>query len=485
MSMLGTRHHPVYSGIALPWQERLQLGRRYGKYDFGRFERLEGSNHYIGRGKIGDVEVACKFRFRESRWGILTPDKNPGGVVYLDLTFTEPQECRLKGSTVLLTLDEEDEDLRRHFSARDSPMKAKVPVHITEHGPQSLHGQLDEAFKVEKNSFAPWIDVGGFGGAGGVGRNSERKYIQRSQWKFSSQPIPNRFSRATILRWDLVESELDRQPRHDNTFHTAFAFEHDGQPFFMQVEVAGCLEGITSHIRQKARQKFRKFKFGIEPQRATTLVNFGGRDNPYQDPLDELARNIPRDMVEKNRKPVTHVPRPPDSGSGYEITDEGDSSPLGQENDLHNQPQRIENSHSVALEEIQGEALALLSLGHPSIGEPRMDHTTEILLPVNHQQRVSCDERLPASDIQLGQSIAASSTIVDQEQDEDARKITLLELHANHQEVRRLLNEAALPTVLQFLILWLLAFGMKISLLSKMEWHITYRKDLKQSAVRQ
>ncbi|KAI0841007.1 hypothetical protein F5Y06DRAFT_235259 [Hypoxylon sp. FL0890] len=78
MSISETRCHPVYSGAALPWQERLQLGRRYGKYDFGRFERLEGSVHYIGQGKIGDVEVACKFLFRESRWGVLTPDKNPG-----------------------------------------------------------------------------------------------------------------------------------------------------------------------------------------------------------------------------------------------------------------------------------------------------------------------------------------------------------------------------------------------------------------------
>ncbi|KAI0889021.1 uncharacterized protein GGS22DRAFT_66170 [Annulohypoxylon maeteangense] len=470
MSLLESKHHPIYSGVALPWQERFQLGRRYGKYDFGRFERLEGSNHYLGKGKIGDVDVACRFRFRESRWGVLTPDKNPGGVVYLDLTFTEPQECRLRGATILLTLDEKDEDLRRHFSAENPSTNVKVPVQITKHGPQILHGQLDEALKIEKNSFTPWIDAGGFAGAGGIGRNSEKRYIQRSQWKFSSQPIPNRFQKATTLRWDLVESELDRQPRHDNTFHTAFAFEHDGQPFFMQVEVAGCLEGIASHIRQKAKQKFKRFKFGIEPQSATTLVNFGGRNNPYQDPLDELAQKIPEDMMERNRKPVAQIQgNQPVSGPDYEIVDEGDSSQTGQEDDLHVQsppPQRIENSHSVALEEIQGEALALLSLDRPSIGEYRLDRTTEILLPVDHQQRQSCDGRLSAPDIQPGQS-TASSTIVDQEQDEGTRRITLIEPNANHEEVRRLLSEAALPTVLQLMILWLLAVGMKISLLSK------------------
>ncbi|KAI2466807.1 hypothetical protein F4781DRAFT_404446 [Annulohypoxylon bovei var. microspora] len=470
MPMIETRHHPVYSGIALPWQERFQLGRKFGKYDFGRFEHLGGSNHYLGKGKIGDVEVACKFRFRESRWGVLTPDKNPAGVVYLDLTFTEPQECRLRGATVLLTLDEEDEDLRRHFNVGDSSTKTKVPVHITEHGPQSLHGQLDEAYRIEKNSFAPWIDVGGFGGAGGIERNSEKQYIQRSQWKFSCQPIPNRLARATILKWDLVESKLDQQSRHDNTFHTAFAFEHDGQPFFMQVEVAGYLEGIGSHIRHKAKQKFKKFKFPVEPQFATTLVNFGGRNNPYQDPLDELARNIPRDMVERNQKPVALIPRQrPNTGPQYEIIDEGDTSPIGQEDNPHGQPhppQAIEESHSIALEDIQGEALALLSLGHPSADEHGSDDTIEVLSSVSHQQRAPCDGRLSTPGTQAGQS-TASSTIVGQEQGEETREIAVLEPYANHEEVRKLLGEAGLPTVLQLMILWLLTIGIKISLLSK------------------
>lgn len=47
----------------------------------------------------------------------------------------------------------------------------------------------------------------------------------------------------------------------------------------MQVEVSGTLEGLTSNIRQKAK---RIFKFPVERQPATTLVSFGGRNNPYK-----------------------------------------------------------------------------------------------------------------------------------------------------------------------------------------------------------
>ncbi|OTA63620.1 hypothetical protein K449DRAFT_381347 [Hypoxylon sp. EC38] len=482
MSIPDTRCHPVYSGPALPWQQRLQLGRRYGKYDFGRFERLEGSVHYIGQGKIGDIEVACKFLFRESRWGVLTPDKNPGGVVYLDLTFTEPPGCRLRCATVLLTLDEEDEDLRRHFSAESSSAKAKVPVHITEHGPQSLHGQIDEALKITKHHFSPRIEVGGFAGAGGVGRDSEKHYVQRSQWKFSSLTMPNKLLRPTILKWNLVESELDRQPRHDNTFHTGFAFEHDGQPFLMQVEVSGCLEGIGSHLCHKAKQKFKKFKFPIEPQTATTLVNFQGRDNPYRTPLDELAKKIPYDMIEKNMKLVAQVPmKPSNTGDYYELIEDGDSSRTERDNphdqQQHCPPQDIDIPQLTPMEELREQALAVMSLGGPSIGRTISTRVPDLLPPTDYQQpeTPNCSPSAPES--QTGQT-TASTTLVDEEHDEVTREVALAMPQVNHEEVQKLLRDYPLPAVFHLIILWVLAVGVRIApLLSRSKNTTSLRKS--------
>ncbi|KAI0841008.1 hypothetical protein F5Y06DRAFT_262282 [Hypoxylon sp. FL0890] len=337
---------------------------------------------------------------------------------------------------------------------------------------------MDEAFKITKHHFSPRIEVGGFAGAGGVGRDSEKYYVQRSQWQFSSLTMPNKLTRPTILKWNLVESELDRQPRHDNTFHTAFAFEHDGQPFLMQVEVSGCLEGVASHLRHKAKQKFKKFKFPVEPETATTLVNFRGRDNPYQTPLDELAKNIPRDMVEKNMKLVTQVPtKSPNHGAYYELIEEGESPGTGQEDNLfdhqrRNAPQELDEQRSTTIEELRGEALALMSLERSSMSQNVPIQMSDILPRSNHQQPEIPNDRSSTLGSQVGNS-AASTTLVDEEQGEVTREVALAMPHANHEEVRKLLRESPLPAVFQLIILWILTIGIRMSSSSPPSKNIT------------
>ncbi|KAI0545682.1 hypothetical protein F4679DRAFT_599285 [Xylaria curta] len=111
--------------------------------------------------------------------------------------------------------------------------------------------------------------------------------------------------RPTTLRWDLCESDLDQQPKHANTFHTSFAFEHDGQPFFIRLAVSGVLENAASNLLYKTKNKFKKFESPGVPETITTLINFGGRDNGYTQPLDELAHKIPSEMVDANTRPVS------------------------------------------------------------------------------------------------------------------------------------------------------------------------------------
>ncbi|KAK8029195.1 hypothetical protein PG991_006251 [Apiospora marii] len=309
--MSGNTLHPVYSGVARSHKERFKhLGRKYGKYDFGRFDQVRGSSYHLGKGSIGDMEVACNFLFLKSRWGVLSPDKDPGGVVYLDLVFTEPPGCRLQGATVELKLDDEDEDLRNHFASGKPPPKPQVPVQITHHGPDQLHGETVQVLKTTRKAFIPEINTGGFGGIGGVGKESQQQEFIRSNWRLSSQPMSHDASgRPKTMRWDINENQLERQSDHPNTFHTAFAFEHDGQPFFMQVEVSGHLDSTTSELKHRAKQSINRLNFFAEPRTATTMVNFGGRDNPYKTPRDELARSIPDEMVLANMRPVPRVPR--------------------------------------------------------------------------------------------------------------------------------------------------------------------------------
>ncbi|KAI4870115.1 hypothetical protein F4820DRAFT_405122 [Hypoxylon rubiginosum] len=457
-----TVDHPVYSGFALSQRERLRRGRNYGKFNLERFERLQGSSHYLGKGDIGDVEVACKFLFKESRWGVLTPDRNPGGILYLDLVFTEPGGCRLRDATVVLTLNEEDDSLGHHH-VHVHPT-AKIPVHITHHGPQNLHGQLDRAFKTTRHFFKPELDAGGFAGLGGVGRESEKHSVHQSQWKFSSVTMPNKSGKPTILKWHLVESELDQQSRHDNTFHTAFAFEHDGQPFFMQVGVSGHLDGKASHLRHKTKQGLKKLKFPVEEQFAT-VVNFGGRNNSYKTPLDELANTIPQDMVEKNMKLVPQVPRQPSNrGPHYELIEEEDSA-IEQDGNSNDQPlpPQITNIPSPAvieeLQEIREKAVALLSSGQPAMAQQRPVQVAETLSALNGHVPEDSSIRFPTHD-NSANSQSTSTTVVGQEQDEIIRGAAV-NPGVDYEKVQQLLRETSLPAVIQLFILWIMSYRMK------------------------
>ncbi|OTB20014.1 hypothetical protein K445DRAFT_303611 [Daldinia sp. EC12] len=470
MPILETRQHPVYSGQALSWNERFQPGRRYGKYDFGRFEHLNVESHFLGTRKIGDVEVACKFLFRESRWGVLTPEKNPGGIVYLDLTFSEPLGCRLKNAVISLTLDEKDEDLQRYGN---SP--AKVPVHIVEHGPQILHGELDSAFKVTKHSLSPHFDVGGIAGAGGIGRDSTKYYTHQSRWKFSSSLKPNRQAIPTTLKWRLRESDLNSQLRDDNTFRTAFVFAHDGQPFFMRVQVSGCLEGIGADLQHKVTRTFRKLKFPVKPQFATTMIDFGGRENIYQERLDEPARNIPLEMIKKNAKLVAQVPKNSSGASlPYEVL-EGEKLHDRQENTLFNYnppppppppPPTIRYdsspSEAVIVQKIKRETLVLLSSKGPLLKELEPVDLLEAPLPTDNHRPESL-LRQPSPPTGKVETSVNRDTLLTQEQDKAIRDVPVIRPHIEHEELKRIVKDTPLPTVFQVIILWVLAVGLRWS----------------------
>ncbi|KAK8128629.1 hypothetical protein PG984_009737 [Apiospora sp. TS-2023a] len=443
--MSGTTLHPVYSGVARSRRERFKLGRKYGKYDFGRFDQVRGSSYYLGKGSVGDMEVACNFLFTKSRWGVLTADRNPGGVVYLDLDFTEPPDCRLKGATVQLTLDDEDEDLRRHFASGKPPPKPQVPVQITEHGPQQLHGETVQVMKTTRKSFIPEINTGGFGGIGGVGKESQQQEFIKSNWRLSSQSLPNHFGRPTTMRWDINENQLERQSDHPNTFHTAFAFEHDGQPFFMQVEVSGHLESTTSDLKHQVKRKFRRFKFPAEPRAATTMVNFGGRENAYKTPLDELARAIPDQMVMANMRQVPRVRRMRTGQEPlYQVTAETEETSIEEmtgdaEDELIEQSYIANRLTAPEAEELRAGAMAVQPFRSAGIDVPETRNDTEP------------PARTPTD----------ADSSVEQERDTTIQQDNSSSPPASSEQIERLLQEAKLPLVLQLIILWLMSIGTK------------------------
>ncbi|KAI1488468.1 hypothetical protein F5X96DRAFT_645328 [Biscogniauxia mediterranea] len=462
--------HPVYSdarGNGLPHSKRWHLSRKYGKYDFGRFEHLHEPSHYLGRERIGDIDVACKFLCEDSKWGVLTHENDPGGVVYLDLQFTEPPGCRLKSASIILTLDDEDIDLQRQFGVQDvTQVPPRVPVQITTHGPKLLQGPSHQILKTERHSAMPNIEVGGLAGFGGLGKEAEKKYIEKDRWRFSSQVMSNQRGKDTSLRWDLSECELERKPSHGNTFHTGFSFRHDGQPFFMQVQVSGTLESVTSHMRHKAKETLKKFKFPREPQCATTLVNFGGRNNPYKTPLDEMAQGIPDEMLLKNiasnirAEYPSMKPRPQNEDSE---ADDNISVEV-EEPSSTDQPSLITNAEpleSVTTQEIQDAVAAIMSLDQSPPKRIQENRTTEISPTPPYSKSNEAEVKSPTANSHENTLSISSNPDEAQKQNEESRDVVQVKPLARYEEIQRLLGDNTIPPIIQVIILWLLEWSMR------------------------
>ncbi|KAI0104669.1 hypothetical protein GGR51DRAFT_224512 [Nemania sp. FL0031] len=286
--------------------------RKFGRYDFKRFDHLVSQHASLGAASLGKIHVDCKFLFKKSKWGTLE-GRDSAGIVYLDLDFIQPSDCRLKNATVQVTLDDDDEHLVRQFPAHST----RPPVQIVKYGPRHMTGEPQYERVATHNRFIPSVEVGPFGGAGGVGRESAKVKVRECRWMFESHLMTGGRKRGKnpwaykVLQWQITENELETQSLHSNTVHTAFSFIHGGQPFFMRVEVSGRLESRTSDLGHQIRHKMRKLKFPANPHSAryaTTLINFNGRHR-FTTPLDGLVQGLELAMEHDNMTAPVEVKR--------------------------------------------------------------------------------------------------------------------------------------------------------------------------------
>ncbi|KAI1131397.1 hypothetical protein F5Y10DRAFT_66240 [Nemania abortiva] len=286
--------------------------RKFGRYDFKRFDHLVSQHASLGAASLGKIHVDCKFLFKKSKWGTLE-GRDSAGIIYLDLAFSQPSDCRLKNATVQVTLDDDDEHLVRQFPSHST----RPPVQIVKYGPRHMTGEPQYERVSTHNRFIPSVEVGPFGGAGGVGRESAKVTVRECRWMFESHLMTGGRKRGKnnwaykVLQWQITENELETQSLHSNTVHTAFSFVHGGQPFFMRVEVSGRLESRTSDLGHQIRHQMRKLKFPANPHSAryaTTLINFNGRHR-FTTPLDGLVQGLELAMEHDNMTAPVEVKR--------------------------------------------------------------------------------------------------------------------------------------------------------------------------------
>ncbi|KAE8444967.1 hypothetical protein EG329_014095 [Mollisiaceae sp. DMI_Dod_QoI] len=320
--------------------------RKYGRYDFERFDHLSSSHASIGHGTFDKVNVDCRFLFKKSRWGVLGEHKNPAGIIYLDLTFNQPKGSQLHSATISITLDDEDKALRE-FSGDYYRTGPRCPVQMTDcYGPKGFAGPERTVQTKKSLHLTPRAEFLGYG-VGGMGVDRESTFTSSSRWKFSGTLLPGKGSNWAYktLKWDLSENDLEAQSTHSNQVHTAFTFEHSGQPFLMRVEIKGKLKKFHGRVKDKL-MKFPSHA-NKEDDSVATLIKFGDAIS-FTTPLDERARQLQFEMELANMnaipmevsdpKPATFlgIPQNADPSSMANIT-----APLGP---WSQQPSSISNN---------------------------------------------------------------------------------------------------------------------------------------------
>jgi hypothetical protein len=248
--------------------------------------------------EIGKVRVDCKFRLSDSLFGTLGHNAKPAGIVYMDLSFDQPSDCRLAKATVVITLERDKEG--KHDGRQIRPMSAGLRI-TNLFGPIEICGPSKSMLSQDKYHFTPHVEAFGFGG-GGLGVDKETTKLHTSKWAFNGHISPAKDKQTgmmdeycSILRWELAENDLESQATHGKVFQTAFAFEHEGPPFNMRVEIDGKLEKTSDQMR-----KF--FKFGGVGGRknasTTTRINLEGKRGQK---LDHFARQLPEQLYRANR----------------------------------------------------------------------------------------------------------------------------------------------------------------------------------------
>ncbi|KAK4230701.1 hypothetical protein QBC38DRAFT_440742 [Podospora fimiseda] len=266
---------------------------KFGRYDYERFDNITSTPLLVTKKTIGSVEVECMFAFSKSLWGVIGENENPAGIVYLDLNFRQPPDCKLQSATVTVELEKDSKD----FSGPGHGIVA-APVQFTDHyGPKHLSGQKTFVDTRRTKKMTPEIQLLGQVGVGGVGLNKETFVQTFSRWEFKGH-ISSTAGNTTYnrLRWSLVENPYEIQPTHCDKFHTAFALEHNAKRLYMTVKVKGKLLRLSSRAASV-------FKFGGKGHDAVTKVEWSG-DYRHSVRLDEIAEGLPMAMEHENTKDI-------------------------------------------------------------------------------------------------------------------------------------------------------------------------------------
>jgi len=199
--------------------------------------------------KVDNLRVDCCLLMSKSRWGQLHNQES--GVMYLDLTFHQPAGCKLSEATITMEF----------FGVDSTDNEAgSSGLEVTEYfGPRMLTGERRECRGYRNTTFNPRIGtpIGLTAEAVSISRSSE--VIHASRWKFTGTRLAaettksssqTRRSRCRQLVWHLEENKLEKQAAQQPTVHSALAFHHNSQPFFLDIRVEAKMHRWRDRFKQ-------------------------------------------------------------------------------------------------------------------------------------------------------------------------------------------------------------------------------------------
>ena len=266
--------------------EGTPTGRGFARYN-SSYRDTSGLS--LGCREIGKVKVDCCFLGSKSVWGELS-DRS-ASLMYIDLTFHQPEDCKLTNATITLTME---------YEKRVRPSPDCLGPRVTEFfGPKEINGEKQEQHVTDSFEFKPNIGAMGYS-FGGVGGERKSQYSTSSRWRFrgqrwpviSKEPGDNEGGTYRQLEWVLEESSVKDQAFHSGQMHTGLVIEHDRIPFNVEVEIKGKLRRSLKRLRFPPLMNSSKKKTSIALKIDVNV------------PLDDLAAELNRAMTEKNLQPV-------------------------------------------------------------------------------------------------------------------------------------------------------------------------------------
>lgn len=272
---------------------------------FGLFHPIEQVGPYvsIASASIGSSSIDCRLDLSKTEFG--TFRTLPGGIIYMDVSITAPQN-NLKSVTITVTLDNQDPDLRRAIwgasASGNAVPRVGIPTTVEAYGPTFM--EIRKKMDTENSLHVPQAMGLGFEGTGA--QRTTTMTADFEAWKLSGEFLRGKDLRCCNVRWHISNNSdsLFFSPR---PIHTGLVFEGGGQPFSLAVEIDGKYSKLSDRIRQTSTQLARANRNSTN--QGKILLNWCNAH--LHRSLDEVAWSLDEDLKRKNQLQVPQQTQDP------------------------------------------------------------------------------------------------------------------------------------------------------------------------------